>query len=254
MRRSALRQTIFRLEDDNLRREHAARSHEVESEQVDKLLRETIKRNAELVDAVSTLQGQVDLLRKESAGRKVAKSRAKLRAVAKVVSTGSGGAKGFGDIAAAAKGALPKGPKMNVVGSGASGIKVAAADSARQARAVMTARERAKAGLAVVPPGEKKRSGSGAAFGDPVRRHVVGSAKAQQTFETDTLNRLWDAAADEELYGEDGGLSDVDVPELDLQMPEHEPLSPMAIDAGAPTPEHDATGGWGTRGGWMTGM
>ena len=66
-----LRRQIFRLEDERnvLTTENVAQK--TESSQVGKLLHETIKRNAELVDAVATLQGQVDALRKDAAGKKV---------------------------------------------------------------------------------------------------------------------------------------------------------------------------------------
>ena len=58
-------------------------AQDIEGSQVGKLLGETIKRNTELVDAVATLQGQVDALRKDAAGRKVAKGRGAVRRASK---------------------------------------------------------------------------------------------------------------------------------------------------------------------------
>ena len=54
-------------------------------EQVDRFLAETVRRNAELVEATATLQGQVDALRRSAASKKVAAKRSAARKAAKQV-------------------------------------------------------------------------------------------------------------------------------------------------------------------------
>ena len=95
-------------EDDKVKLERAAHAHATESRQVGALLNETIKRNAELVDAVATLQMQVDALRRDAAGKKVAAKRgAKAPAVARKapLTSGRGGAVGGGRAAPGGTGA-----------------------------------------------------------------------------------------------------------------------------------------------------
>ena len=259
-----LRKQIFALEDENSIK---AREHEVmkvEGEQVDKLLRETIKRNAELVDAVATLQGQVDVLRRDAAKRRVAKSRAKLRAAEK------SGARAYAPSAAppalSSRGAPlpPKGPKAPTAGKG--GAKGgAASDAERHARAVMTARERAKAGLAPLA-GHRvgmPESPRNEAF---YKRDVVGSHPKRLADEADAINRLWNAAADEEaVYGEEdeGGLSDVEVADMEGLSPsgsdemdadEHRGGEGEEDDGGALAAAWNAAAMGGARGGWTAGM
>ena len=55
-----LRKQIFKLEDETTRLSVVNAAQAQESAQVGKLLHETIRRNAELIDAVATLQNQVD--------------------------------------------------------------------------------------------------------------------------------------------------------------------------------------------------
>ena len=79
-----LRKQIFKLEDETTRLSVVNAAQAQESAQVGKLLHETIRRNAELIDAVATLQNQVDLLRRGAAGEKVKKaSKARARAASK---------------------------------------------------------------------------------------------------------------------------------------------------------------------------
>ena len=79
-----LRKQIFKLEDETTRLSVVNATQAQESAQVGKLLHETIRRNAELIDAVATLQNQVDLLRRGAAGEKVKKaSKARARAASK---------------------------------------------------------------------------------------------------------------------------------------------------------------------------
>ena len=79
-----LRKHIFKLEDETTRLATANAAQAQESAQVGKLLHETIRRNAELVDAVATLQNQVDKLRKSALGAKVAAAgRARKKAATK---------------------------------------------------------------------------------------------------------------------------------------------------------------------------
>ena len=75
----ALRQKIFKLEDESLRLTKERDAQDAEAAQVNALLTATIQRNAELVDAVATLQGQVDQLRKDALGKRSKSARAKLR-------------------------------------------------------------------------------------------------------------------------------------------------------------------------------
>ena len=78
-----LRKQIFSLEEESSRLANDNKAHAIENTQVNRLLQETVKRNAELVDAVATLQGQVDTLRRDAAGKKVVKGRAAMRKAAK---------------------------------------------------------------------------------------------------------------------------------------------------------------------------
>lgn len=79
----ALRRKIFLLEDESVQLKTDQKRQNLETEQVSTLLAETIKRNAQLVDTVATLQGQVDKLRKGAATKKVAAKRGAVRRAAK---------------------------------------------------------------------------------------------------------------------------------------------------------------------------
>ena len=59
---AALRKQLFRFEDERARIASERAAQVLESEQVNHLLHETVKRNAELVDAVATLQVNAFLL------------------------------------------------------------------------------------------------------------------------------------------------------------------------------------------------
>ena len=83
----ALRRRIFKLEDEAARMHSESSLQRTEGAQVDKLLSETVKRNVELVDAVATLQGQVDKLRRAAAGKKVARRRGQARKLAEKATT-----------------------------------------------------------------------------------------------------------------------------------------------------------------------
>ena len=84
-----LRKHIFKLEDETTRLATANAAQAQESAQVGKLLHETIRRNAELVDAVATLQNQVDKLRKSAlAGKVAAAGRARKKAAKKNAAKG----------------------------------------------------------------------------------------------------------------------------------------------------------------------
>jgi hypothetical protein len=78
----ALRRKIFLLEDESVRLQGEQSRQALETEQVSVLLAETIKRNAQLVDTVAKLQGQVDKLRKTSAAKKRSKSAGSVRRAA----------------------------------------------------------------------------------------------------------------------------------------------------------------------------
>ena len=78
----ALRRKIFLLEDESVRLQGEQSRQALETEQVSVLLAETIKRNAQLVDTVAKLQGQVDKLRKTSATKKRSKSAGSVRRAA----------------------------------------------------------------------------------------------------------------------------------------------------------------------------
>ena len=252
----ALREQIFKLEDETHRLASENKAHETESAQVGRLLTETVKRNAELVDTVATLQSQVDALRRESAKKKVAKNRGAVRKAARAAAKENPQSQmhTFGSEAGApSRAPPPKGPKSGTVGSGASGAVAAAATNPQQAQALM--------GLSPREARKARAAGGGVpAKGGGVGKVLI-SRREQSAFEESMLQQ-WDAMADtREPYGEEDGLSDL---ELELSAPAPA-FAPAFAPAPAPAPEESSArllavseqlegmGDGGAIGGWMGG-
>lgn len=182
----ALRKKIFRLEDDGARLTRERDAQSIEGAQVDSLLRVTIKRNAELVDAVATLQGQVDAMRRDAASKKVAKGRR----------------------GAAGKNGRPKSARPSSAASARAAAPATESVSVRRARAAMTSRQLAasKNGTdnsadsvrspVIASPGARmiaRPIGGGGAAWESKRKGAAPSQR-QATWERETLS-LWEEAA-----------------------------------------------------------